>query len=150
MKGGTDSTAGPPLHYSGSATTRYSLWDTRKMKGWAFKCKRRLVAKLGRAWTTDDKKLVRLSALPVHAFTPQVIYVKSRMYRYDHVWGVEDPCAMSDVAVSGHPLVHTGNVPLPTRDLAVALMRCRSTRRWRARIIVRSRRRAGRPSRIWC
>jgi hypothetical protein len=31
-----------------------------KMKGWAFERKRRRVAKLGRAWTTDDEKLVRI------------------------------------------------------------------------------------------
>jgi hypothetical protein len=31
-----------------------------KMKGWAFERKRRRVAKLGRAWTTDDEKLVRV------------------------------------------------------------------------------------------
>lgn len=31
-----------------------------KMKSWAFERRRRRVAKLGRAWTTDDDKLVRL------------------------------------------------------------------------------------------
>ena len=109
--------------------------------------KRLRVAKLGNARTPDDKKLVRLcqcvTRSRVHA--PQLIYVKSRMWRYDHVWGVEDRCAISDVAISGHPLAHTGNVPLPAAryrdpDAGVGQLG--------AGALVRSRRRAGRLSRI--
>ena len=33
-----------------------------ELKGWAFERKWRHVAKLGRPWTTDDEKLVRLCA----------------------------------------------------------------------------------------
>jgi hypothetical protein len=40
-----------------------------EMKGWAFKRKRRRVAKLGHAWTTDDEKLVRVCVPPARALT---------------------------------------------------------------------------------
>jgi solute carrier family 25 folate transporter 32 len=52
-----------------------------KMKNWAFERKRRRVGNLGRAWTTDDDKLVRhLSFSRCANLTPtlnQSIYIKS-------------------------------------------------------------------------
>lgn len=146
MKGGTNSTAGPPLPYSATATTSYSSWNTRKMKGWSFElsgCASRSSEMHGRLTTRSWCVCQCVTRSRVHA--SQSIYVKSRMWRYDHVWGVEDRCAISDVAISGHPLAHTGNVPLPAAryrdpDAGVGQLG--------AGALVRSRRRAGRLSRI--
>ena len=35
-----------------------------KMKGWAYERKRRRLDKLGRAWTMEDDKLVRIPRIP--------------------------------------------------------------------------------------
>ena len=53
---------GTSLALFGVSNGALQFMGYEKMKGWAFERKRWRVAKLGRAWTTDDEKLVRISA----------------------------------------------------------------------------------------
>jgi solute carrier family 25 folate transporter 32 len=53
---------GTSLALFGVSNGALQFMGYEKMKNWAFERKRRRVAKLGRAWTTDDEKLVRLSS----------------------------------------------------------------------------------------
>ena len=111
------------------------------MKGWAFERKRRRVAKLGRAWTTDDEKLVCISAFPLRFCT---LISKSVQYGvYGHVWRVETRRVVRDVPVPSHPLTYAGNVHpllLRARTVMMDMCVCRLNRHSRARIIARSRR----------
>jgi solute carrier family 25 folate transporter 32 len=50
---------GTSLALFGVSNGALQFMGYEKMKGWAFERKQRRVAKLGRAWTTDDEKLVR-------------------------------------------------------------------------------------------
>ena len=51
---------GTSLALVGVSNGALQFMGYEKMKNWGFERKRRRVAKLGRAWTTDDDKLVRL------------------------------------------------------------------------------------------
>jgi solute carrier family 25 folate transporter 32 len=53
---------GTTLALVGVSNGALQFMTYEKMKSWAFERKRRRVAKLGRAWTLDDDKLVRTSA----------------------------------------------------------------------------------------
>jgi hypothetical protein len=80
-----------------------------KMKGWAFERKRRRVAKLGRAWTTDDERLVRHTLRYAHPDFALISFAFAVQYVvYGHVGRVEARRVMYDLPVPGHPLAHTG------------------------------------------
>jgi hypothetical protein len=82
------------------------------VKGWESKGKRRRVAQLGRAWMTDDEKLVRLHSL-LTCLKNIALVVQGV---YGHVWSVEARRVMHDEHVPGHPLAHSGiHVPRSAR-----------------------------------
>jgi solute carrier family 25 folate transporter 32 len=60
---------GTSLALFGVSNGALQFMGYEKMKGWAFERKRRRVAKLGRAWTTDDEKLVRVFFPPARTLT---------------------------------------------------------------------------------
>ena len=133
---------GTSLALFGVSNGALQFMGYEKMKGWAFERKRRRVAKLGRAWTTDDEKLVCISAFPLRV--PTIIISKSVQYGvYGHVWRVETRRVVRDLSVPSHPLTHAGNVHLlmqRARTVMMDMRVCRLNRHSRARIIVRSRR----------
>jgi len=89
-----------------------------KMKNWAFERKQRRVAKLGRAWTTDDDKLVRfsLSSIPHTNFLLTIVGPPSVEYGvYHHVRRVETRRARRDLSIPSHPLPHPSKQQRPLR-----------------------------------
>ena len=132
---------GTSLALFGVSNGALQFMGYEKMKGWAFERKRRRVAKLGHAWTTDDEKLVCISAFPLRFCT---LISKSVQYGvYGHVWRVETRRVVRDVPVPSYPLTYAGNVHpllLCARTVMMDLCVCRLNRHSRARIIARSRR----------
>jgi hypothetical protein len=96
---------GTSLALFGVSSGALQFMGYEEMKGWAFERKWRWVAKLGRAWMTDNEKLVRSPLLNL-TYLKCCLEVQYRVY--GHVWRIEAWRIMYDVPISGHPLAHTG------------------------------------------
>lgn len=137
---------GTSLALFGVSNGALQFMGYEKMKGWGFERKRRRFAKQGRAWTTEDDKLVCHVTRPLRTSSknphPPYPHKKVKYGIYGHVCRVETRRAIRDLSVPGRPLAHTGALCLfpPPLSVLTQVVFVRSTRRWRAHIIARSRR----------